>query len=82
MNNNPYNRNFMPQYVNNSNQQAMYEQTMYDQIDGQINQLVNMRNQIKNNATMQQSQQQPTAINQTFQLAPNGGNGMRYANSI
>lgn len=83
MNNNPYNRNFMPQYVNNSNQQAMYEQTMYDQIDGQINQLVNMRNQIKNNANMQQNQQQqPTAINQTFQLAPNGGNGMRYASSI
>ena len=81
MNNNPYNRNFIPQYANN-NQQAVYEQTMYDQIDGQINQLVNMRNQIKNNATMQQSQQQPTAINQTFQLAPNGGNGMRYANSI
>lgn len=55
---------------NNLNQQNMYEQ-----IDNQINQLQQMREQIKNNAT------QP-AINQTFQLAPTGTNTMRYANTI
>ena len=73
MNNNPYTRNYAPNYQHN-----MYEQNLYDQIDGQINQLVNMRNQIKNN---QNNQQQPTAINQTFQLSPNS-NGIKYANSI
>lgn len=73
--NNHYNKAYIPIY----NQQNMYEQNLYDQIDGQINQLVNMRNQIKSN--QQQTTQQPTAINQTFQLSPNGG-GMKYANSI
>lgn len=83
MNNSLYNRNFIPQYSNNTNQQSVYEQNILDQIDGQINQLVGMRNQIKNNNQQQQSQQhQPTAINQTFQLAPNGNNGVKYANSI
>ncbi len=81
MNGNLYQRNFVPNY--NPNQQNMYEQTMYEQIDNQINQLVGMRNQIKNNAMQQNNQQhQPTAINQTFQLAPGGNAGMKYANSI
>lgn len=47
------------------------QQNMYEQIDGQINQLQQMKEQIKN--------QQP-AINQTFQLAPQGA--MKYANTI
>lgn len=47
------------------------EQNMYEQIDGQINQLQRMKEQMRN--------QQP-AINQTFQLAPQGG--MRFANTI
>lgn len=70
MYNNPYYRPYMTQYQNGLNQQNMYEQ-----IDGQINQLQQMKEQIKN------SSQQP-AINQTFQLAPNGHSGMRYVNSI
>lgn len=73
MNNNPYMRNYMPNYQPNA-----YEQNLSEQIDGQINQLVGMKNQLKNN---QNTQQQPTAINQTFQLSPNS-NGIRYANSI
>ena len=65
---NNYSRNYIPNY--NFNQQ-----NMYDQIDGQIAQLQQMREQIKNN-----NQQQP-AINQTFQL--NGTqNTMKYVNSI
>lgn len=71
MNSNPYMRNYMPNYNNNFNQQ-----NMYDQIDNQINQLQQMREQIKNNAM-----QQP-AINQTFQLAPTSSHTMRYANTI
>ena len=51
------------------------QQNMYEQIDNQINQLQQMREQIKNN-TMQ------PAINQTFQLAPTGTNTMRYAYTI
>jgi hypothetical protein len=71
MNNNPYMRNYTPIYNSNFNQQNMYEQ-----IDSQINQLQQMREQIKNNTT-----QQP-AINQTFQLAPNSHNGMKYVDTM
>ncbi len=71
MNNNPYMRNYTPIYNNNFNQQNMYEQ-----IDSQINQLQQMREQIKNNTS-----QQP-AINQTFQLAPNSHNGMKYVDTM
>ena len=67
--NNNYPRNYMPNY-NNFNQQ-----NMYDQIDGQIAQLQQMREQIKNN------NQQP-AINQTFQLAPTNNHTMKYADTI
>lgn len=82
MNTNSYLRGYTPIYPNNFNQQNAYEQNIVDQIDGQINQLVGMRNQIKNNNQQQNQQHQPTAINQTFQLAPNGNGGIRYANSI
>lgn len=75
--NNRYNRPYMQNYTNN--QQNFYEQNLYDQIDNQINNLVGMRNQLRNN--QQQQSQQPTSINQTFQLSPNGG-GIKYANSI
>jgi len=63
----------MNPYQSNINQQSMY-----DQIDSQIAQLNSMKEQTKNNAN---HQQQP-AINQTFQLAPNGHGGIRYVNSI
>lgn len=48
------------------------QQNMFEQIDGQINQLQQMKEQMRT--------QQP-AINQTFQLAPNN-HGIRYANTI
>lgn len=58
-------------YIKNFNQHNMYEQ-----IDSQINQLQQMKEQMKNNAN-----QQP-AINQTFQLAPSNISGLRYFNTI
>ena len=74
MNNNYYPRAYMNPYQNVYNQQ-----NMYDQIDNQIAQLNQMKEQMKNNSN--QNQQQP-AINQTFQLAPNSHGGIRYVNSI
>lgn len=65
MYNNPYGRQY----------NAVNQQNMYEQIDNQISQLQQMREQMKN-STMQ------PAINQTFQLAPTGTNTMRYANTI
>ena len=69
MNNNIYSRPNMNNFMNNYSQQSMYEQ-----IDYEINKLNQMKNQLQNN------NQQP-AINQTFQLAPNS-NGIKYANNI
>ncbi len=70
MNNNPYARNYMPTY-NNINQQ-----NIGDQIDYQINQLQQMKEQMKSNTV------QTPAINQTFQIAPSNNNGMKYVNTI
>ena len=64
-----YPRQYIPSY-NTFNQQ-----TMYDQIDNQISQLNQMKEQMRNN------NQQP-AINQTFQIAPTSSHGMKYANTI
>lgn len=64
MYNNPY------YYSNNFNQQSIN-----DRIDNQIQQLQQMKEQMKNN-------NQPTSINQTFQLAPTNQSGIRYANTI
>lgn len=71
MNNNIYPRQYVPNY--NVNQQSMYEQ----QIDNEINSLQQMKERLKNNNI-----QQPTAINQTFQLAPQNNNGIKFVNSI
>ena len=60
---------------NSPYQNGISQQSMYEQIDSQISQLQQMKEQIKN------TNQQP-AINQTFQLAPNSHNGIRYVNSI
>lgn len=54
-------------------QQNYNQQSMNDRIDNQIAQLQQMKEQMKH--------QQPTNINQTFQLAPQQS-GMRYANSL
>lgn len=62
-----YNTPYM-NYANNYSQQ-----TISDRIDNQIAQLQQMKEQMKH--------QQPTSINQTFQLAPQQ-NGMRFANSL
>ena len=60
-------------YFNNQNRQ----QTA-DRIDSQIMQLQQMKDQI-----MQQPvAPQPTNLTQNFQIAPNNGSGMKYANSI
>ena len=56
-------------YMNNYNQQ-----NITDRIDNQIAQLQQMKEQMKNN--------QPTAINQTFQLAPTNNHIIKYANTI
>lgn len=76
MNNNTYQRNYIPNYNQN-----MYEDNLSSQIDNQINQLVTMRNQLRNNAVQNNQQQQP-AINQTFQLSPNNNGGIKYVNSL
>lgn len=64
--NNPYQRNF----------NALSQQSMYEQIDNEINNLQQMKERMKTNQV-----QQP-AINQTFQLAPTNREIMRYVNSI
>ena len=65
--------NYMPNFPIN-------QQNMYERIDNQIAQLQGLKDQLKNNP-IQPTNQQP-AINQTFQLAPNGGGGIKYVNSI
>ena len=55
---------------------AYSPQANIDRINNQITELENMKKQIN-----QQPMQHPS-INQTFQLAPNNQNGMRFANSI
>lgn len=70
-----YNNPYLPNYGNSYN-----PQTISDRIDNQITQLQQMKEQMKNNPMQQPNQ--PTAINQTFQLAPNGNGGIRYVNSI
>lgn len=69
--NNPYVRNF------NNN---LSQQTLYDQIDYEINNLQQMKEKMKSNNV--QSQNQQPSINQTFQLAPTNREVIRYANSI
>jgi len=64
---NPYQRNY-----SNINQQSLYEQ-----IDNEINNLQQMKDRMKNNVLPQQP-----SINQTFQLAPTNREVIRYANSI
>ena len=67
--------NAYQQFRNYNPNNNVYEQNMYDQIDGQIKQLQQMKEQVRNN------QMQP-AINQTFQLAPTNRDVIRYATSI
>ena len=70
-NNNPYVRPY-----NN----VISQQSMYEQIDNEINNLQQMKERMKNSQAQQP--QQPTSINQTFQLAPTNRELIRYASSI
>ena len=67
MYNNPYQRNYMQS-------SPVYEQNMYDQIDNQIKQLQQMKEQVKHN-------QQP-AINRTIQLSTTSNNTIKYVDDI
>lgn len=63
--NNPYMTNYQPNFT---------QQSLSDRIDGQIAQLQQMKEQMKNT-------QQPV-INQTLQLAPTHQSSIKYANSL
>lgn len=67
-----YNNPYVPNYYNNGYNQ----QNINERIDNQIAQLNQMKEQL-NKSPLQQP-----AINQTFQLAPNGTNTMKYVNTI
>jgi len=54
-------------------QQTYNQQNINDRIDNQIAQLQQMKEQMRN---------QPTSINQTFQLAPSNNGKMKYAGTI
>ena len=60
---------------NNPYMNTYNPQMTKDRIDNQIAQLQQMKEQLP------QNNMQP-AINQTFQLAPNNSNGMRYVETI
>lgn len=70
-NNNPYVR----PYNNMISQQSMYEQ-----IDNEINNLQQMRERMKNNQLQQPIQ--PTNLTQNFQIAPQNNNGIKVVNSV
>lgn len=63
-----FNNPYMSNYMQNYNQQ-----NLNDRIDSEIAKLQQMKTNMN---------QQPPAINQTIQLAPNNGCTMRYANTI
>lgn len=66
-------------YGNNPYMNSLYNpQANIDRINNQIAELEKMKQQIP----QQIQPQQPANINQTFQLAPNNRDVMRYANSI
>lgn len=60
------------------NYNPYYAQPSVERINNQIAELEKMKSQIQQN----QVQQTQPAINQTFQLAPNSQNVMKYVNSI
>lgn len=70
-NNNPYVRPF-----NN----MISQQSMYEQIDNEINNLQQMRERMKNNQLQQPIQ--PTNLTQNFQIAPQSNNGIKVVNSV
>ena len=65
-------------YNTNGLYQPPTRQSNLNMINDEIHRLEQMRNQI----TQQANQQNPPAINQTFQLAPNTPSMMKFANTI
>ncbi len=61
---------------------AISQQSMYEQIDNEINNLQQMRERMKNNAMQNQQPIQPTNLTQNFQIAPTNNNGIKVVNSI
>ena len=61
---------------NNPFMNSYNQQNINDRIDGQIAQLQQMKEQMKNNQPV------PTNLTQNFQIAPTHQSGMKYANSI
>jgi hypothetical protein len=86
MNNNPY----INPYVNTYNQQPInYNQQMNtlqtNNYDEYLKYLEKEKERVEKSKEQYMSkiqQQQPTSINQTFQLAPNNNAGIKYVNSI
>ena len=64
-----------PNYYTNNMYQVPTRQTNLNMINDEISRLEQMRNQIT-------QQPQPTAINQTFQLAPTNQTTMKFANTL
>lgn len=86
MNNNPY----INPYVNTYNQQPInYNQPInnmqqVNNYDEYLKYLEKEKERVEKSKEqyMSKIQQQPTSINQTFQLAPNNNAGIKYVNSI
>lgn len=84
MNNNPY----MNPYINTYNQQPInYNQPTNTPQVSNYDEYLKFLEKEKERVEKSKEQylnrfQQPTAINQTFQLAPNGNTGIKYVNSI
>jgi hypothetical protein len=80
-----YNGSYSMPYANNYSQQInpTFQSPNYDEyikyLDKEKERVEKSKEQYMNR--FQQQQQQPS-INQTFQLAPSGNGGMKYANSI
>ena len=80
-----YNSSYSMPYANNYSQQInpAFQSPNYDEyikyLDKEKERVEKSKEQYMNR--FQQQQQQPS-INQTFQLAPNGNGGMKFANSI
>lgn len=56
------------------------QQSMYEQIDNEINNLQQMKERMKNNQLQQPIQ--PTNLTQNFQIAPQSNNGIKVVNGV
>lgn len=56
------------------------QQSMYEQIENEINNLQQMKERMKNNQLQQPIQ--PTNLTQNFQIAPQNNNGIKVVNNV